>query len=115
MRYLPEDDAMAQDRSRRRFIELVVLGAVAAPLAREAHAVDLPHIEETDPTASALGYHHDATKVDAAKFPNHKPDQLCAGCNLALAPQADGWLPCQIFPGKSVNPKGWCAAYVKKA
>jgi len=106
---------MSENRSRRRFIELVVLGAVAAPLARKAHAADLPHQDEADATAAALGYHHDTAAVDAAKFPNHKPDQTCAGCNLALAPQADGWQPCQIFPGKSVNPKGWCAAWVKKA
>ena len=104
---------MEENRSRRRFIEIVVLGTVAAPLARTAHAADLPHVDPADPTASALAYTNDTTSVDAAKYPKHQPDQACANCNLALAPQADGWMPCQIFPGKSVNPKGWCAAWVK--
>jgi High potential iron-sulfur protein len=106
--------------SRRQFIKIVVLGAASAPLAgallqQSAQAADLPHIDEADATASALGYHHDTTKVDAAKYATHKPDQQCSGCNLAQAVQADGWLPCSIFPGKSANPKGWCAAWVKKA
>jgi hypothetical protein len=107
--------------SRRRFLEVIVLGAAAAPLvavmaphAARAQAA-LPHLEESDPTASALGYRHATTAVDAAKFPNHKPEQNCANCNLAQAAQADGWVPCTIFPGKAVNPKGWCAAWVKKA
>lgn len=107
--------------SRRRFLEIVVLGATAVPVVatlapRTARAqAGLPHIDEADPTASALGYRHDTTTVDAAKFPNHKAEQACAGCNLSQAAQADGWLPCSIFPGKAVNPKGWCAAWVKKA
>lgn len=105
--------------SRRRFIKSIVLGAATVPLIGEAlfqsaRAADLPHLAVTDPTAAALGYAEDTTTVDAAKYPNHKPDQICAGCNLAQAPQADGYLPCSIFPGKSVAPKGWCAAFVKK-
>lgn len=106
--------------SRRRFLEIVVLGAAAVPVAAtfapspaQAQA-GLPHVEESDATASALGYRHDTTKVDAAKFPNHKAEQVCANCNLGQAAQADGWMPCSIFPGKAVNPKGWCAAWVKK-
>jgi anaerobic selenocysteine-containing dehydrogenase len=106
--------------SRRRFLEIVVLGAAAVPVAASlapsvARAqAGLPHIEESDATASALGYRHDSTQVDAAKFPNHKAEQVCGSCNLGQAAQADGWLPCSIFPGKAVNPKGWCAAWVKK-
>lgn len=111
----------APANSRRRFLEIVVLGVAAAPAVatlapRDARAqAGLPHIEESDPTGSALGYRHDTTQVDAGKFPNHKAEQTCGNCNLAQAAQADGWLPCSIFPGKAVNPKGWCAAWVKKA
>ena len=107
--------------SRRRFLEVVVLGAASAPALallashRAQAQAALPHLDESDPTAAALGYRHDTTAVDAAKYPNHKPEQTCANCNLAQAAQADGWMPCTIFPGKAVNPKGWCAAWVKKA
>jgi hypothetical protein len=105
--------------SRRRFIKIAVLGAASAPmlggLLAQPAAANLPALAEADPTAAALGYHEDTAKVDAAKYPNHKADQACSGCNLAQAAQADGRLPCSIFPGKSVNAKGWCAAWVKKA
>lgn len=116
----PADGAFAVNRcpSRRRFIRLVVLGAAAAPLAsvaQRACAAELPHLDEADSLASALGYHHDATKIDAAKYPAWKPDQTCANCKQALAPQADGWLPCALFPNKAVDPKGWCGAWIAKA
>ena len=105
--------------SRRRFIKIAVLGAAAAPvvggLAVQPAAANLPALTEDDPTAKALGYHEDTTKVDAAKYPNHKNEQNCLNCNLHQAAQADGRLPCSIFPGKSVNAKGWCAAWVKMA
>ena len=110
----------APANSRRRFIRIAVLGAAAAPLAADAlwnaaAAQDLPHLDEADPTAAALGYHHDTTKADAAKYPNHKPDQTCANCNLVQGKDGDAWRPCSIFPGKAVSAKGWCAAWVKKA
>jgi hypothetical protein len=105
--------------SRRRFIRIAVLGAATAPLLGQsawqaAVAADLPHLTTADATAAALGYTEDSSTVDAGKYPNHKVDQVCANCNLGQAPQADGYLPCSIFPGKAVHPKGWCAAYVKK-
>ncbi len=107
------------NNSRRRFIKIAVLGAATAPLlgglAMVPAAANLPALTEDDATAAALGYKSDTTKIDAAKYPNHKADQNCLNCNLHAAAQADGLLPCSIFPGKAVNPKGWCAAWVKKA
>jgi hypothetical protein len=110
---------MSQDEiSRRRFLKLsLAAGAMPAILAAAggASAADLPHLDEKDPTATALGYTSDTTKTDDKKFPNHKPDQMCSGCNLAQGNPTDAWRPCTIFPGKSVNSKGWCSAWVKKA
>ncbi len=103
---------------RRRFLELALAG-VAAPIAlgvaARADAAELPHLEETDPVGSALGYKHDTRAVDVAKYPTHKPEQICADCQFAQAPQGDGWLPCSLFPGKAVAPKGWCVSWAKKA
>lgn len=105
---------------RRQFLKVVSTAAAVAPVlaltVREARAdAALPHQTEADPTAAALGYREDGSKVDAAKFPQHKPDQNCANCNLAQGKAGDVWLACSLFAGKAVNSKGWCAAWVKKA
>ncbi|MGH7262243.1 MAG: high-potential iron-sulfur protein, partial [Nitrospiraceae bacterium] len=41
--------------------------------------------------------------------------QDCASCQLFQGKPGDAWGPCPIFPGKNVNAKGWCSAYIKKA
>jgi len=108
---------MSNSCSRRQFLKLsLAAGALPAALAAggSAMAADLPHVDPKDPTAAALGYVEDTAKADAKKFPNHKPDQNCAGCNLIQGATGD-WRPCSIFPGKSVAAKGWCSAWVKKA
>ncbi len=103
--------------SRRQFLAIGMTAVAAAAVApRLAHAQGaLPQIDEADATAAALGYKHDSSKVDAAKYPAHKPTQTCANCKLATGADGDAWRPCSIFPGKSVNAKGWCAAYAAKA
>ncbi len=108
----------AASPARRRFLQLAVAGAVTAPIAatllpRFARAQDMPHLAESDPTAMALGYKEDATKVDAAKYPQRNPEQVCANCNFFQGTTA--FAPCQLFPGKAVSAKGWCAGYTKKA
>ena len=75
----------------------------------------LPQLDEKDPTAQALGYKHDAVKVDKKKFAQYQAGQTCSNCNLFQGKPSDAWAPCQIFAGKQVNGKGWCSAYVKKA
>jgi hypothetical protein len=66
--------------SRRQFLAIgataVAAAAVVPRIARAQGA--LPQIDEADPTAAALGYKHDSAKVDAAKYPSHKPTQACA-------------------------------------
>lgn len=84
--------------------------AAAAPAASS-----LPHVTPQDPTALALSYFEDASKVDAKKFPTYKAGQLCSNCLQATGNLAkDAWLGCNLFPGKSVAAKGWCKVYVKK-
>lgn len=99
---------------RRRFIGTLTAAAlIGAVVPRRSFADDLPHLPETDPTAQALGYHEDAAKTDAAKFPNHTAAQQCSNCNFFQGGAAYG--PCQLFPGKAVNAKGWCSAYAAKS
>ena len=100
------------DSSRRRFFALAGTGIGAAALMnalpRQAFAEDLPHLTIDDPTAKALNYTEDATKAPAP----HQAGQACSNCNFFSGSAAYG--PCQLFPGKAVNAKGWCSGYAKK-
>lgn len=104
----------AVNNERRKALVMMLGAAAGATLGMPAMAQDLPHLAETDPTGAALGYKHDTTKVDGAKYPTHKPEQKCLNCNLIQGKDGDTWRPCAIFPGKAVNADGWCAAYVIK-
>ena len=92
----------------------IVSIAVAAGVAKSVGAA-APRLDENDPTAQSLGYKHDASKVDKAKFPKYKNGDACANCQLYQAKTAVPWAPCPIFSGKEVNAKGWCSAYTKKS
>ena len=65
--------------------------------------------------AVSLGYRHDASKVDAKKFPAFAAGRNCANCQLYQAKAAEAWGACGAVGGKLVNAKGWCIAWVKKA
>lgn len=99
---------------RREFmIMLVASGSALATAGVQAQAA-APVLSESDPQAAALGYHADATKVDKAKYPQHVATQVCAGCNFFQGQPTDETAPCQLFGGKQVSGKGWCAAWAKK-
>jgi hypothetical protein len=110
-----------RDRSRRSFLALAgVTGAAALVGIRPAltsaqGGAQLPHLSEADPTAKALGYVEDASKVDKTKFPSYKAGAHCATCNFFQGKPNDPYGPCQIFPGKAAAAKGWCASHSPKA
>ena len=105
------------DIDRRDFLKAGSLAVVAAAIAGSAgNAVAQgAKVDEKDAQAQSLGYKHDATKVDKAKFSKFQAGQTCANCTLYQGKPADAWGGCPIFPGKQVAAKGWCSAYVKKA
>ena len=73
----------------------------------------LSQLDEDSPQAKALGYKHDASEVDADKFPQSQGGtKNCANCRLYSAATAEGWGACPIFAGKLVNGAGWCSAWV---
>lgn len=100
--------------SRRTFVITLAWLASGLPLMSEAHADD-GTIAESDPTAEALGYKADATKVDKAKYSTYVSGDTCANCQFyqgqATAPSA----PCPLLAGKAVSGKGWCKGYARKA
>ena len=103
---------------RRTVLKNALAGLAALPAAglicEAAAAQSPPHLDEKDPVAVAMGYVHDAKKVDAAKNPAYKPGSTCANCLQLTGKEGDEWRPCNIFPGKEVNAKGWCKVWVAK-
>lgn len=93
--------------ARRQFIQLSAVAAAGCLVrpGREAHADEMPHLSEDDPTAQSLKYVNASTTEG----------QSCSNCALAMGTAGDAWLPCQIFPGKSVNANGWCSVWAPKA
>lgn len=99
--------------SRREFFATATGVTLAGFLGKDAVAADLPDLQETDAIAVSMGYKADTTKVDAKKYPNHKPAQTCGNCRFFQAEGAPKG-PCQIFAGKAVQAKGWCQVWAAK-
>lgn len=101
--------------SRRRFLKVAAGTTVAAVvmggLPRFAKAADLPPVTAADPTAKALGYVEDATKTTN---PKRTAGADCSNCQFYTG-GSTGRGPCQLFPGKSVNAKGWCISHTPKS
>lgn len=91
-----------------------MLQATTACLACPAVAQTTTPVDEASETAVALGYKHDTTKVDAAKYPKHQNSQTCANCQFWQGKPTDPWGGCSMFGRKAqVANKGWCVAWVK--
>lgn len=104
--------------SRRTFVihsASAVAAGAAAIVAPAAFAQKPPMVDPKDPTAAALGYVADTTKVDKAKFPKHEATQNCNNCAIFQGKAADTAGGCPLFAGKQVAGKGWCSAWAKKA
>ena len=100
--------------SRRTFLITSIGVASTLALSRQAFA-DAPKVSETDPTAQALGYKADASKVDKAKFTKFAAGQQCGNCSFFQGKAGDAYGGCPMFAGKQVAATGWCSAYNKKA
>ena len=109
-------DADRNKASRRNFLKVATgitttaLGLSLMP--RFAEAFSMPHVSSlNDPTAKAMNYVEDASTTKNAL---HKTGSACANCQLYMGP-ANGYGPCQLYPGKAVSSKGWCTSYTPKA
>ena len=107
-----------ENPGRRRMLGFLAAGAMTLPaslLPGQARAAEAGQLQESDPTARALGYKKDTTQVDAARFPQHKPTQICGSCRYYQGKASSAEGPCTLFAGKgNVQSKGWCAAYAAK-
>ena len=103
---------------RRQFVKLAAGSALAIPALQVGSASaggHLAKLEEDNPQAMALGYSHDTSSVDGARYANHDVSQNCAGCSLYQGKDGAEWGECSIFPGKEVAAAGWCSAYVARS
>jgi hypothetical protein len=102
-------------KSSRRTFLITSLGAASALAISRQSFADAPHVTESDPTAQALGYKQDATKVDKTKFARYMAGQKCSNCTFFQGKATDAFAACPMFAGKQVAGTGWCSAYNKKA
>jgi High potential iron-sulfur protein len=107
-----------QPLNRRTVLKGALAGLAALPgiavMERAAAQAAPVRLDEKDAAAVALGYIHDATKVEAAKNPTYKAGQNCANCLQIQGKAGEAWRGCNLFPGKQVNANGWCRVWVQK-
>jgi hypothetical protein len=71
-------------------------------------------LSESDPSAVALGYRTDATKVDKVKFPQYVAGQECANCQFYQGSASTKTAACPLFGSNTVEGAGWCKGYVRR-
>lgn len=112
-------------RRRRRMLSAAALGVAASPLVAlwpivpQAAESGGEKLDENSGDASNLGYRHDATEVDVAKFSKRAGDagttQFCRGCQFFGGKEGDEWGSCIVFQGRLVNANGWCNSWFERA
>ena len=107
-------DPERRDLLKKGSFVLVSLAAVTRAVHSHAKDKALPHLAEDDAQAKALGYRHDSKQVEARKYSNYRLGQDCDDCVHYKGSKREAWGPCDIFPGKAVSVKGWCAAFQPK-
>lgn len=104
--------------SRRALVKGGLIAGVLVPaiglIGSAAEAAGLPPLDPKDPTAAALGFMTDATKVDAAANPTYKKNQKCSTCAQYQGKPTDSSAGCNIFAGHSVPAGGWCKVWAQK-
>ena len=89
---------------RRNFLKISACSLVGITMGGVSlRAVAEEQIKLDDPLAVAMKYVHQST-VEGAH---------CSNCAHIKGDAAAEWRPCNIFPAKLVNSKGWCAAWMK--
>jgi hypothetical protein len=109
---------MQRKISRRAIVKSGLVAGALFPamglIVDSATAAGLPPLDPKDPTAQALGFVTDASKVDGAANPTFKPTQKCSNCAQYQGKPTDPTAGCNIFAGKSVPAGGWCKVWAQK-
>lgn len=74
----------------------------------------LKPVSESDPTAKALGFHHDAKQTDFTFYPERKEptakNHFCKHC-AQYTKLNEEWGKCNIISAGVVSSLGWCSAW----
>ena len=103
--------------NRRKFITQSAKALALIPMVTvtDSRVWAAERITQDHPTASALGYVHDASKTDTKRFPKRSgPEgakQFCSNCSQYIETE-EGWGTCAIFPNYLVAGPGWCNVWV---
>jgi len=104
--------------SRRSILKRGVVVVSAMPflglMSPVARAASLTPLDPNDPTAKALGFVADSTKVDGASNPTHKAGQKCGTCAQFQGKAGDVSGGCNIFAGHTVPQGGWCRVWAQR-
>jgi hypothetical protein len=110
---------MQRKISRRSIVKSGLIAGSLLPVvglvSRNATAAALPPLDPADPTAKALAFTTDASKVDSKSFPTFKAGQKCGTCAQFQGKPTDASAACTIFAGKSVPSGGWCQVWAQKS
>lgn len=109
---------IAQACSKKTPESPVVTGELGSDTPSKTESKALEFIPETDSTASALGYKHDAKTVPAGEKTekNGTPgaQQTCKNCVFyTVADGVDGG-KCALLPSGYVKADGWCKSWSLK-
>jgi hypothetical protein len=109
---------MQRKISRRSIVKSGFIAGALLPtfslISGNAAAAALPPLDPNDPTAKALGFVNDATKIDSKTHPTFKAGQKCSTCAQFQGQASDATAACTIFAGKSVPGGGWCQVWAQK-
>jgi hypothetical protein len=109
---------MQRKISRRSLVKSGLSAGALLPsfslLSDNATAAALPPLDPNDPTAKALGFETDASKVDIKTHAMFKPGQKCGTCAQFQGKPGDATGACTIFAGHSVPQGGWCQVWAQK-
>jgi high potential iron-sulfur protein len=104
--------------SRRSIVKNGLIAGALLPtlslVSGNATAAALPPLDPNDPTAKALGFVNDASKVDTKTYPTFKAGEKCGTCAQFQGKAGDATAACTIFAGKSVPQGGWCQVWAQK-
>jgi High potential iron-sulfur protein len=110
---------MPHEISRRDLVKSALLSSALIPalglIGKASQAADLTPLDASDPTATALGFVIDASKVDASVNPTFKAGQRCAACAQYQGKPTDAMAGCNLFVGHSVPSGGWCKVWVQRS
>jgi high potential iron-sulfur protein len=109
---------MQHKMTRRAMVKGSLIAGALVPtiglIGNAAVAADPTPLDPNDPTAKALGFVPDASKVSAASNPTYKAGSKCSTCAQYTGKPSDASGPCNIFAGHTVPAGGWCSVWAAK-